>query len=125
MPKLPMSARTDASEADYQAAKEAKNLQPLSQVPPIKEWKHWKLIPNQFPYDGIFRRHNMLVPKRQFADRTQMRMTEWSELQGIYRDYIEKHYDLILENTHKKRSVMSLYHIHVANYYRTREESAL
>lgn len=122
---LPMSGRTAASEQKYQDAKADKNLQPLSQVEPIKEWKYWKLIPNQFPYDGIFRRHNMLLPKRQFADRTQMRMTEWSELQAIIRDYVEKHYDLIIDNTQRKRSVLSIYHLHVANYHRKREDAAL
>ena len=119
---LPMSLRSAAGEQAYQDVREAKALEPLSQVKPIKEWKHWKLVPNQFPYDVAFRRHNMLIPKRQFANREQMKFYEWQELQLIIRDYIEKHYDLLIDNMASKRSITSLYHVHVANYHRHRED---
>lgn len=122
---LPMSLRTQAGELRYQDAKNRKALEPLSQVEPIKEWKYWKLIPNQYPYDMAFRRHNMLVPKRQYADRGQMHFIEWQELQIIIRDYIEKHYDVLFDNMQKRRSNTTIYHVHVANYYRKREEVSL
>jgi hypothetical protein len=123
--KLPMSLRSKAGEEAYAKAKADGTLQELADVKAIKAWKYWRLIPNAFPYDTAFRRHNLLIPVRQFASRDKMLFTEWQELQMILRDYVELHYDLMIDNMVSKRSVAHHYHIHLANYHRKRDDMVL
>lgn len=110
---LPFSLRTQGGEERYQEAKHEGKLVALKDVVPINAWKYWKLIPNTFPYNEWFDVHDMLVPKRQFAQRGEMNVNELAELHQLQQ---ELEYDMFMENTWRKQSVLDHYHIHCCVY---------
>jgi diadenosine tetraphosphate (Ap4A) HIT family hydrolase len=117
----PMSARTVATEARYQEAKKQGNLTPLEDCEAIINYRRWKLINNDFPYDDLFSKHEMIVPKRHFSHWYQMRPAEIWELLKILKFYYDTGYcDLFILNTPKKQSYKSLFHMHIATYYKNR-----
>lgn len=118
---VPTSARSMEAEASYQLAKEIGVLKPLDQEPRLIQYKHWYLIANRFPYDMIFEVHDMLVPMSGAATRHELTAAALVELQEIL-DELSNQYDLVFENFAHRRSVLTLYHLHLARYYKTREE---
>jgi diadenosine tetraphosphate (Ap4A) HIT family hydrolase len=84
----------------------------MKNAPSIVEYQYWRIIDNKFPYDTIAKVHHMLVPKRQFAKRSDMTKKERLELDTIIDFYIED-YDMYLQNTEKAQSVPSWYHLHL------------
>jgi len=77
-------------------------------------FKYWKILHNNFPYDNIAELHDMLIPKRHFADETEMNADEREELIDIKVRIIPgmQAYDTMIENFKKMRS-MEHYHIHL------------
>jgi len=122
---LPMSLRTAAGEYDYQMAKYKGTTKQLHEESVIKEWKHWLLIDNRFPYTVAFRVHRMLLPRRKVANLTELSLEEFTELLTILAGEINDEYDLWFVNTHKRRSILSHFHIHVATYVLDRKEMSL
>ena len=120
-----MSPRTKAAEIRYQEAKLNDETRPLRESEILQEWKHWVLIPNAFPYDMIYSTHHMLIPKRDVSHRKDLLLAELSELFEIINDFVEPRYDLYFDNMQKRRSVLSLYHVHLASYHNGREEIKL
>jgi hypothetical protein len=121
-----MSLRTKAGEESYQVAKTNGQSKPLELAPALKQWEHWRLIDNDFPYAVAFKEHHMLLPKRAgVADRWNLNAAEKAEFEVILRDFVYPTYDLWFENCPKRRSVLSMYHVHLANYYDNREEMSL
>lgn len=118
---LPMSLRTTDSELAYQNAKKDGLLNPLLAEPALKEFTHWRLIENRYPYNIIFSKHHMLVPKREAANYDNLKTLERIELREIIDTYCQDHYDLVFENMSKQRSVKAVYHLHLASYVPTRE----
>lgn len=125
MNPVPASLRKKASEEAYQNAKIIGTLKPLSEEKILKEWTHWKLIDNRFPYDSCFKTHHMLIPKREVAYRWQLEAEESKELDDIIFSYCNSHYDMVFENMTKRRSVLALFHLHAASYFDNRDEFAL
>lgn len=78
----------------------------------IKEFAHWVIIKNHFPYDLIARTHHLLIPKRKFAEYEDANMKERSELLKIRKEIAAK-YDCIMENFPKNRSVHTYFHLHL------------
>ena len=123
---IPTSGRREASELAYQAAKEAKTTVPLELEPSLEVFKHWRLIENRFPYDIVFRTHHMLLPKRAgVSHRWDLNKEEKDELEQLIKEFIYPVYDLWFENYPKRRSVMGMYHLHLASYHNSREEMEL
>jgi hypothetical protein len=116
--------RTAVSEARYQEARECDELRPLILEEPIVLFKHWMLVENRFPYDMAFATHHLLLPKRVFANATDMYLTEHLELQHI-KDEWAGGYDCIMENIGKTRSVKDHYHLHLLKYHPSREAMSL
>jgi hypothetical protein len=116
---VPMSLRTPSMEERYQKAKLHHLVQPLSTITPIRCWKHWKLIPNAYPYDAVFSKHHMLLPIRLFGQREEMNLNELVELHLIQQE-IMADYDCFIENTPNKQSNRTHFHIHSASYYAER-----
>jgi len=81
----------------------------------LHEWKYWVLIPNDFPYDAVLSKHNMLVPKRAFPDLSESTDEEFHELQDIKLE-LSGEYDAALENFKSNRSVSEHFHLHVIHW---------
>lgn len=123
---LPMSLRTFDGEIEYQEAKKHDLTVPLELEPSLKQWDHWRLIDNRFPYTVGFKTHHMLVPKRAgVADRWQLNDDERREFEIILREFTYPNYDLWFENCPKRRSVRGFYHVHFATYHDERSEMSL
>lgn len=122
---VPMSLRTLVSEQQYQEAKRIGDIMPLTEEPSIHQWEHWRLIANRFPYTVAFTTHRMLVPKRTLADLNELTLDEFKELLDILSGHVNDEYDLWFVNTHKRRSVLNQFHIHVATYVLDRKDMKL
>lgn len=119
---VPTSARTADSEMRYQCAKILGELLSLDQEKAIYTFDHWRIIENRFPYDMIFKTHHMLLPIRIVGTRSELNEAEIREL-SLIRDLTIMHdYDLVFENTPKRRSILSHYHLHLASYYDKRSD---
>jgi len=88
----------------------------LCLIKPIKKFKYWILIPNEFPYDLRYKTNHMLTPKRSVANKKDLTTEELNEYNTVIADYVDKNYDTILENTWRGRTIKSQYHIHVCVY---------
>ncbi len=119
---LPVTLRTEKEEREYQRAKELGSLLPLHQEKRIHDFKYWFIVENRFPYDMVFKTHDMLLPMRKVCVRAELNPEEKAELETILEYYVEPRYDLFFENTQKRRSVMAHYHIHLASYVNERDE---
>lgn len=108
--------RTKEGEDKYQWAKAVNDLVPLSQEPPIQEFRYWRVIDNRFPYGTIFETHHMLLPKRIVANRHELTDEERNELEVIVEYYAQPLYDSLLENFSSRRSIHDHYHIHLGVY---------
>jgi galactose-1-phosphate uridylyltransferase len=82
----------------------------------VREFEHWILIENLFPFDAIASKSHMLVPRRFFAEYGEMTDAEKKELEQIRKE-LESDYDLLMENFAAHRSVKNHFHLHflVAN----------
>lgn len=66
----------------------------------------------------------MLIPKSGAAFRHDLHVDEVIELEEILIS-LDSHYDLVFENFTKRRSVLSLFHLHLASYHRDRKDMRL
>lgn len=83
----------------------------------IREFKHWYIKQNNFPYDLIATVHDLLIPRRVFATLDDCTPAEWDEYRTIMRQLAaEKYYDIVLENFPKDRSIMKHLHLHLIVY---------
>jgi hypothetical protein len=119
---LPVSLRTARDELTYLLAKKTGESKPLINEPRLKEWEHWALIPNKFPYSAAFKTHHLLIPKRQITE-VKLNMTERFELREILNELSEI-YDCHMTNFSKKQSILNHYHIHMLVYKDDRKDTA-
>lgn len=121
MPKATL--RRQSSEDYYAAEKAAGRTNRLRDEPELQSHRYWAIIRARFPYDSVFQRHDLIIPKRDFALGTEMNAAEWRELQMLIQAQdFQVAYDLVFENTMPRRTEQALYHLHAAKYYATREE---
>jgi diadenosine tetraphosphate (Ap4A) HIT family hydrolase len=79
-----------------------------------EEFAYWVIIPNNYPYDAIFAKHDLLVPKRYFCEAEDMTEDEYNELLEIKSQLAEK-YSSLFENLRNWRSVKH-YHLHLVTF---------
>lgn len=120
-----VTLRRESSEEAYRKARDNGDLRPIADEQPIITFNHWRIVDNRFPYDIAFKKHHLLIPKRKFAEHSEMTVSELSELNEIHSNYIAYEYDMMFENTPSARSVKDLYHIHLAKYVNTRKDMKL
>jgi diadenosine tetraphosphate (Ap4A) HIT family hydrolase len=120
---LPVSLRTPRDERRYQQARRTRPERDLTIEKPVKQWKHWYLLPNKFPYSSAFSKHDMLLPNRVVA-RSDLNKKEWDEL-GEILDELESSYDVVMMNFRSKQSVKNHFHIHLLVYKTKRKELKL
>jgi len=85
---------------------------PLCSNEPLKTFKYWKVIVNDFPYDKVAQRHHMLVPLRHVAE-GELTEDEKHELFDLKPTYLNDEYQFIIEATHKTKSIPSHFHLHL------------
>lgn len=107
-----MLRRTLATEAAYEDALKTEARDTFDMKPALKEFKYWRIIENEYPYDNIASVHHMLVPTRQIADLLQLTDAEMTEFLLIKRTSTSE-YDVMWENTPAQRSVLDWYHLHL------------
>lgn len=88
----------------------------LLNLPLIKEYEFWTLVRNEFPYDKILIKHDLLVPKRRFPNVGDMEDMEFHELLDLKEYILNKKYDAFVENTKSKRTVTDHFHIHCIKF---------
>lgn len=122
--RVPVSLRSLEDEAAYTKAKQkGRAKKPLHKEKPLKEWEHWLLIENEFPYTAVFKTHHMLIPKREIS-RKQIKDQEKRELDEIL-DELEKTYDTMMINFPNKQSIKHHHHIHLLSYKENRRHTKL
>lgn len=74
----------------------------------------WKIIPNQFPYDAIAEKHDLLV----LTNHTIGTYSDASYALSMMKELLFKiqGYDAIIENAPANRSVPGHYHLHLIKY---------
>jgi len=86
-------------------------------VPSIREFMHWRVIPNEYPYDRLFKTSHMLIIKRAgVRERFDLTINEKLEFDKIMREYVYPHYSLWLENCPARRTKPGIYHVHLLTY---------
>ena len=116
--ELPVSLRTDFCEDVYKRSKASGQSRPLINEPRIKEWQHWALITNIFPYDSAFSVNHMLIPKRVVSEEG-LTTQERQELQAVLRE-LSSQYDCQMTNFISKQSIKDHYHIHLLKFKTSR-----
>lgn len=107
--------RTPQTEAAYKAYIDEGGLAAgcvLCAKPALKEFRSWKIIKNDFPYDKIAMQHDMIIPLRHAAQ-DEVTNEEWQELNEIKESYIHPTYEWMMEATNIKKSIPSHFHIHL------------
>lgn len=84
-------------------------------LPTIKNWQYWILVKNEFPYDKIAKKHDLLVPRRFISDGEEMEDLELNELYEI-KEELNEDYDVYCEGTKRNRTVPEHFHIHCIEY---------
>lgn len=122
---VPMSLRTRDMEEYYAAMKQAGRLEPLSAAPSLVEFRHWRIINNEFPPNVAYEIAHMLLPKRKVATFSMLKDYERQELREIIDTHCQLHYDQVTENMMLRRSVPDHYHLHLLKFYNSREQMSL
>ena len=84
----------------------------LCEAPALKDFKYWKIIHNDFPYDLIAKVHDMVLPKRHVGE-SQLTKKEKQEYAEIKTSYMEQKYEFILEPMLKVKSIPAHFHLHL------------
>jgi hypothetical protein len=104
----------------HKAKKQGAARKSLLEEPRIREWEHWALIENAFPYSSAFSTHHMLIPKR-VVSRKDLSRYEKDELHVVLEE-LEQEYDCYLVNFPSKQSIVHHYHVHMLVYKTKRRE---
>jgi len=86
----------------------------------LREFEHWVIIRNRFPYDRMARTNDMLVSRRPLPSRHDGSHKEQSEYEDIMQLLAaEDFYDAYMENFPKIKSVKKYVHIHLIQWHNT------
>lgn len=97
----------------FKATGALENFCPLCEKPPLQEFKFWKIILNDFPYDLVASKHDMVVPLRHTTEH-ELTAEEREELYEIKYGSLQE-YDIIVEATHRNKSIPEHFHLHLVN----------
>lgn len=112
---MTFSLRWAASNEKYIRAGKRGLFRELWQMPPIKEFKYFTIISNDFPHDRIADVHHMLIPKRIVNS---WKKLHWYELREFRKmdEYLSAHYDGIALNLPSINSITNIVHWHLYRY---------
>lgn len=78
-------------------------------------FSHWVIIPNDFPYDLVAQKHDLLVPKRKITSFMEMTDEELRELRNI-KEHLDPHYNCLIENFYEEKSIRDHLHLHLIQW---------
>jgi len=84
----------------------------LCQIKPIKEFKYWKIIDNEYPWDLIAQTNHILISKRHTIYE-KLNRAERKEFDLIKKNYLEKKYTHLIEVSTKNKSIPNHFHMHL------------
>lgn len=80
----------------------------------IREFDHWFIIENDFPYDAIATTHHLLFTKRKVAfEWDLLTQEEREELEYLKKEFFNNEYDVFYENLPKGQTLRSHFHLHL------------
>lgn len=80
----------------------------------VKEFEHWVIIENEFPYDAVATTSHMISTKRMVTfDWKLLNAEEIVELQKIKEGYIKDNYDVLWENLPRGSTFPAHFHLHL------------
>ena len=82
----------------------------LCRAEPIRNYGYWKIITNEYPYDKIAAKHHIVTLQRH-APEQEMTEQERKEFEKV-RQHLHRRYDMIFENTVRKKSIPGHHHVH-------------
>jgi len=108
--------RTPETQAKYHDQKLLKREQGICAMckreDAIKEFEHWKVLENLFPYDKIAKMNHLLVTKKHLTE-IEVPPEAWEEFRETKKNFIAENYDCILENMPKAMTIPAHFHIHL------------
>ena len=107
--------RTPETSAKYKADRDAGGLDRGCVIcgrEALREFVHWKIVFNEFPYDKIATTHHILAPNVHLAQ-PQISEEAWREFESIKKSDVNSVYDVILENTPKNMTIPAHFHVHL------------
>lgn len=113
MQRIIKSLRSITTEMEYQKFIKNSNYPKcfLCRAKSIIEFKHWKIVENQYPYDDVAIISHILTTKNHKRE-NDFSEKERVELIKIKREFAEK-YDMTIENNQKNQSIPQHYHLHL------------
>lgn len=86
----------------------------LDGLPLIKKFKYWKLVKNEYPYDRIATRHDMLIPLRDFSSFQEVNPKERAEFFKLWNQFSKKKtYDMLMVAFPFSQTYPSRLHFHL------------
>jgi len=79
----------------------------------LKEYEHWILVENKYPYDLIASKHDLIATKRHIKGHDNLTIAEIAELNKIRN---ETNYDLEMFNKPIRQSHNTHFHIHFIKF---------
>lgn len=82
-----------------------------------RTFRYWFITRNEYPYDRLAKKHDLLAPKRKFASSTDMTNLERAELERIKKIFEKTaEYDSVMENIPHQRTIRDWYHVHLIQF---------
>ncbi len=110
------SIRTRETEERYRRVRENRPEGfgcPLCRAETLLDFNHWRVVKNDFPYDLIAERHDMLIPKRHVVE-GDLTDEEKAEYDVIKHGWVqEQDYYFIMEATYGTKSIPEHHHHHL------------
>ncbi len=97
---------------DYRKSLPADEPCKMCALPATKEFVHWKIVKNDFPYDVIAEAHDMIMPLRHTIENGLMK-EEWQEWLEIKEKYVGDNYEYVIEPVPKHKSYPDHFHLHL------------
>lgn len=80
----------------------------------VKEFDHWVIIKNKYPYDAVATVSHMISTKREVPFKWELLTEEEKdEFEIIKKEYLSLHYDVIWENLPKGQTVPGHFHLNL------------
>lgn len=113
MYKVIKSLRSLETEITYQRFRKSLDSPKcfLCKAKPVREFEHWKIVENEYPYDGVATVSQILTTKKHKMEKG-FTQEERKELLEIKKELGDQ-YDMIIENGWQNQSIPEHYHLHL------------
>lgn len=78
----------------------------------IEEFKYWRIINNDFPYDRVAKKHHMIIPLRH-TNGEDITEAEQQELRELQHTRLNEEYMYMMQSLPSKMSIPSHLHYHL------------